>query len=1055
MRQIDISGAAVQLSLPEADDRRLTSWLPEIVARFRPTAPQQANNGEIRVGSRGSLALYADGGWWDYEADRGGPGALSFAEYELEDTGKARRFAAEWLSRSGFGSFVPETISAEAAKARAELFAQRAREALANMIPAEQWSSTAPPVSALNLLARGLPGPYPAGLLGHLDDARFAETALVAVLTGIDGAVLGVQLGYLTLPNGEKSSRIPQRAIFYITLDPEERKTALFRIQGRPRAEGENAFPDTTFIVEGIEKAIAVHLAYPYVDVIGLPGIGRLRRIPPIKGAVIIIRDGDEPKSRADKSLIRGVDHLLLTGTSSVHVTDTPRGLDADKIGLKDGIEALRELIRTADIAGLSAAGYAEKIASTRNPLERDEVRAEALKSLRPKKVRASTLDAVVDRLRAAAAEDTPIDKTQELGPEPWPEPVTDIAAVLNIASAEIGQYVIAPQVVRDAAVLWAVHTFFLHHERIKIKISPRYEIRAVSPECGKSTLLELLNPLTWRPYDAVASLTTAVVFRMVDQSKPTLLLDEIDDLLRAHRHTELGSILRASHKSNAKVPRSAPTPDGKDWTVKWFPAFMTYAYTATGKLDAAMQSRAISVTLKRAKPSELKTSRRDLIDGESEVLQICGRKIARWAMDLTELPQAQIPAGISHRGADNWRPLLRAAEAIKGDWPQRGRAAALTLHGRTVATGNVTLFLTDVFRVLGDRVRMGSQEMVDALLALEEPSLDWSIAYNNNPINVYWLRDRLKGLVDAPDEERRWKEGGKVIRGYQKAHFQDAFERYLSIDSATPADGEGKPDGESKPDGAAAVRGAGEATEPREAPVDVETKTVEAEPTIQEELLNQSEQVGGGAAGAEYIYASTPLIDTPSVTAANTTLNNSDIAVTDASVTANAASVTGTPEPAAVTDATNPVTDASVTASSLIIQQDTLKVTDTPQDTGEETNIYKAQPTSGPDQQPNVESEIWLPVGDFTKQAHDQSPNGRDVSAKNAGNGLDGDAAILAKLRAANRRWFGPVWLEQAGVSPETVDRLLAEGIFIRHPTVPSSVGFPSTSATEEEENR
>src|SRR5215472_16191475 len=139
MRQIDISGAIVQSSLPEADARRLTSWLPEIVAKLRPQAPQQASNNEIRVGNKGSLVLYADGGWYDFEADRSGHGALSFAEYELGDTGKTRRFAAEWLSRPGFGSFVPEAISEEAAKARAELFARRATEVLEKMLPAEQW----------------------------------------------------------------------------------------------------------------------------------------------------------------------------------------------------------------------------------------------------------------------------------------------------------------------------------------------------------------------------------------------------------------------------------------------------------------------------------------------------------------------------------------------------------------------------------------------------------------------------------------------------------------------------------------------------------------------------------------------------------------------------------------------------------------------------------------------------------------------------------------------------------------------------------------------------
>jgi hypothetical protein len=203
----------VQLSLPEADARRLTSYLPEIVARFRPAAPQRADNDTLRVGNKGSLVLHTDGGdWFDFEADHGGHGALSFVIHELDgNTVAARRFAAEWLSRPGFGSFAPEGISEAAAQARAELNARRAQEVIERMLPAEQWSATRPPISELNLISRGLLRPYPEGLFGHLDNARLGEHALVALLTDAAGKVLGVQLGYLTLPNGAKSQRIPQR----------------------------------------------------------------------------------------------------------------------------------------------------------------------------------------------------------------------------------------------------------------------------------------------------------------------------------------------------------------------------------------------------------------------------------------------------------------------------------------------------------------------------------------------------------------------------------------------------------------------------------------------------------------------------------------------------------------------------------------------------------------------------------------------------------------------------------------------------------------------------
>jgi hypothetical protein len=777
MPHIGASGVIVQLPLPQGEQQRLTSFFPEIAARFRPGAPQRVDNGTIRVGNKGSLVLYRDGSWHDFEADEGGNGAFSFAIHEFGgDTVKARRFTSEWLSRAGHGTFDPAGINVEAAQVRAELYAQRAREALEQMLPAEAWSSDAPPVSMLNLRARGLPEPYPTGLLGHLDNARLGECALTGLLTGVDGTTLGVQLGYLA-PGGTKSPLIPQRNLFWITLDPEERKSGLFRIPASPGTGDGDVLSNVTLVTEGVEKAIACHTAFPHLPVLGVPGIGRLRRIPAIPGTVLIVRDGDEPGSKADQSLTRGIDHLLLTGSAAVRVTTTSLGLDADKIVLAEGIDALRKLILAAPAVALSADGEAQRLAAIPSALSYEGERTKVAKRLG---IRRSALDTAVDaKRRAAEGEDTPSEDVDELGPEPWPEPVTDIAAVLDTASTAIGQHVVTSRLVCDVAALWALHSYFLHHWCIILPISPRFEIGAVSPMCGKSTLLDCVGHLVWRPFDAAASLTVAVLFRLVDTYKPTLVLDEMDDLLRAHDKTELGSLLRASHKRGARVPRNVPIADGKGWALTWFSAWHTYAYTIVGRLKPAMRSRAIRVSLLRARPDELRQLK-PMVDGTSPVLVECGRKFRRWAQDQTELPTAEIPEGISHRDADNWRPLLRIAALVGGDWPRRARDAAITLNGRTVAVGDIVPLIIDIFAAFGGRERLTTAELTAAMLALEEPSADWSTAYKKGQINEYWLRDHLGGLVHAPEHERRWKAGTRMVRGYRKEHFKDVFERYL-----------------------------------------------------------------------------------------------------------------------------------------------------------------------------------------------------------------------------------------------------------------------------------
>ena len=129
---------------------------------------------------------------------------------------------------------------------------------------------------------------------------------------------------------------------------------------------------DVTLLVEGLENALSVAAAFPCATVLGLPGIGRARHVPPIKGDVIFVRDGDEPGCPADKSLTRGIDHLLLTGTKTVRVTATPLEEDANSILQSGGVEALRSLILAAKPVSLSLDGEAQRLARIRDPLQYD-----------------------------------------------------------------------------------------------------------------------------------------------------------------------------------------------------------------------------------------------------------------------------------------------------------------------------------------------------------------------------------------------------------------------------------------------------------------------------------------------------------------------------------------------------------------------------------------------------------------------------------------------------------------------------------------------------------
>jgi putative DNA primase/helicase len=76
----------------------------------------------------------------------------------------------------------------------------------------------------------------------------------------------------------------------------------------------------------------------------------------------------------------------------------------------------------------------------------------------------------------------------------------------------------------RNAAALWVMHSYLLDHALI----SPRLAIHSPTKQCGKTTLIDVLNHLVRKPLRA-DSVTPRALFRVVAKHHPTMLIDEAD----------------------------------------------------------------------------------------------------------------------------------------------------------------------------------------------------------------------------------------------------------------------------------------------------------------------------------------------------------------------------------------------------------------------------------------------------------------------------------------------------------------------------------------------
>jgi hypothetical protein len=155
--------------------------------------------------------------------------------------------------------------------------------------------------------------------------------------------------------------------------------------------------------------------------------------------------------------------------------------------------------------------------------------------------------------------------------------------------------------------------------------------------------------------------------------------------------------------------------------------------------------------------------------------------RLADWTEpQLDELHRAwpELPDELDDRAQDIWEPLFALADLAGGDWPERARAAALTLssNGEREDDSLSARMLADIRAVFcasgADRFR--TVDLIDELCKIEEsPWGDWyGKTITPQALSKLLQPFRIKTMPI-------WVEGEKA-RGYKVMQFADAFSRVL-----------------------------------------------------------------------------------------------------------------------------------------------------------------------------------------------------------------------------------------------------------------------------------
>ena len=445
----------------------------------------------------------------------------------------------------------------------------------------------------------------------------------------------------------------------------------------------------------------------------------------------------------------------------------TTKGTDFNDLHQLEGLNIVKDQIKAAGVPTETDEEIIARLA-TLPPLEYERARKTVANHMGITRLR--TLDDLVDAKRPIRGDATLQGTAVDLADvSPWPEPV-DGAAVLEQAARTFSRYVVLPDGAADALALWTAHA----HCFEAFLCTPRLNISSPEKGCGKTTLRDVVAALIPRPL-LTENLSVAVLFRLVEAHKPTILGDEYDAWLKDNE--ELRGLLNAGHRRGAMAYRC----EGEANSVRSFRVYAPAALCGLGSLPGTLHDRSIVIRLERAKAGEL-PERFDSRHTDREQ-ELC-RKLARWTADnfnrLADSDPA-MPSTAFNRLADNWRPLFAIAELASGDWPRRAAAAFTKLTSREdgEAQGLGAMLLADIwqmFRTSG-AVRMFSKTLVESLLQMSDHP--WPEAHKGRPITETWLARRLRSFGVSP---RLIRAGETVGRGYELADFQDVVDRYLPI---------------------------------------------------------------------------------------------------------------------------------------------------------------------------------------------------------------------------------------------------------------------------------
>src|SRR5215472_12542833 len=321
--------------------------------------------------------------------------------------------------------------------------------------------------------------------------------------------------------------------------------------------------------------------------------------------------------------------------------------------------------------------------------------------------------------------------------------------AMLDSIAALIREFLVCDDNQLTVLTLWVVHTWLYDI----FPTTPYLHIHSPEPECGKTTCLQLLKLFSCRPWVSRGPDPAALMQRMVAHEEemleyaaaikrlnpdwttgdpacppyapgplPTakllgvILLDDYHHTFSSSERQPLVSMLCGSAKDSRVLCRISERRTAE------LHFFGPKAFAGNGELPRSLASRCIPIVLQRKRPSD---SVRRISDGYAEYAAApLVRCLDEWSHEAWNRVEEQVGDAppripdLTARQEDCAEPLLRLADIVGGDWPEKAAIALDSLFNNAPAGDSLQLLadIRYVFSVCENPSYLSSRHLLGIL---------------------------------------------------------------------------------------------------------------------------------------------------------------------------------------------------------------------------------------------------------------------------------------------------------------------------------------------------